>query len=43
MDDGIFTATSAKAERVLGLKFRGAEETFGDLGVQLLEIEGKSK
>jgi nucleoside-diphosphate-sugar epimerase len=34
-----YACSSEKAKRVLGLTFRGKEETFVELGRQLLEIE----
>ncbi len=34
-----YTCSSAKAEKVLGLKFRSKEDTFVELARQLLEIE----
>jgi hypothetical protein len=34
-----FGADASKAEKILGLKWRPAEETFTDLGQQLLEFE----
>jgi nucleoside-diphosphate-sugar epimerase len=34
-----FAVDHSKAERVLGLKWRSAEETFADSGRQLLEFE----
>ncbi|ORY56990.1 NAD dependent epimerase/dehydratase [Pseudomassariella vexata] len=37
--EGLYRASSAEAEKVLGLRFRGAEETLGDLAGQLVEIE----
>ena len=37
-----FFGSSEKAQKVLGLKFRSKEETFVDLGKQLLELEKKS-
>ncbi|KAK7179759.1 hypothetical protein DPSP01_003236 [Paraphaeosphaeria sporulosa] len=33
-----WSADNSKVQRVLGLKFRSAEETFGDSGRQLLEL-----
>lgn len=36
-----YNCSSEKAERVLGVRFRTREETFGELGTQLLEIEGR--
>ncbi|KAF2114557.1 3-beta hydroxysteroid dehydrogenase/isomerase family protein-like protein [Lophiotrema nucula] len=37
--EGQFIADSSRARSVLGVRFRGVEETFRDLGVQLLGIE----
>ena len=34
-----YDADSGKAKRVLGVSFRGKEETFGELGRQLVGIE----
>ena len=34
-----YDADSGEAKRVLGVKFRGKEETFGELGRQLVGIE----
>jgi hypothetical protein len=42
VDEGLFDVDSGKARRVLGIKFRGAEETFAELGRALLEYERKS-
>jgi hypothetical protein len=39
LPEGHYECSSEKAKRVLGLTFRGKEETFVDLGRQLLEIE----
>lgn len=39
MPEGIFTASSEEAERVLGLTFHSPESTIGDLALQLAEIE----
>lgn len=41
-EDGRFDGSSAKAERVLGLKMHTLEETLGDLGKQLIELDQKS-
>lgn len=38
-----YDCSSEKAKSVLGVTFRSQEETFVDLGRQLLEIEGKEK
>lgn len=38
-----YECSSAKAEKVLGLKFKSKEETFVELARQLLEIEKKEK
>jgi hypothetical protein len=35
MPEGMFTASSEEAEKVLGLTFRSAESTIGDLARQL--------
>ena len=37
----VFSADSSPAEKVLGIKFRSAEDTFVDLGKKLLEIEAQ--
>ena len=34
-----YTIDNTKSKEILGLEYRSAEETFGDLGKQLLEIE----
>ncbi len=34
-----YDADSGEARRVLGVRFRGTEETFGELGRQLVGIE----
>lgn len=34
-----YRADASKAERILGVKWRSAEETFGDVGRQMLEFE----
>lgn len=36
---GNYQIDSSKSEKVLGLKYTSSEDTFGDLGKQLLEIE----
>ena len=36
-----YDADTAAARRVLGVGFRRAEETFGELGRQLVGIEGE--
>lgn len=41
IDEKLFTASSEKAVEILGLGYRSKEETFVDLGRQLLEIEKK--
>jgi hypothetical protein len=43
LQDGSFTCSSEKAKRVLGLTFRSMEDTFVDLGKQLLELEKKGR
>jgi nucleoside-diphosphate-sugar epimerase len=43
IDERLFTASSEKAGRVLGLTYRSKEETFVELAKQLLEIEAKEK
>ncbi|CAG8955774.1 hypothetical protein HYFRA_00011643 [Hymenoscyphus fraxineus] len=39
LDENAYGASSGKAERVLGLRYRGKEETFVELARQLLGIE----
>ena len=39
LPEGHYECSSERAKRVLGLTFRGKEETFVELGRQLLEIE----
>jgi len=39
LPEGQYACSSGKAEEVLGLTFRSKEETFVELGRQLLEIE----
>lgn len=34
-----FSANSTKAKALLGIRYKSANETFADLGKQLLEIE----
>ncbi|KAK0105511.1 methylglyoxal reductase (NADPH-dependent) gre2 [Cadophora gregata] len=43
LPEGAYDCSSEKARNVLGMKFRSLEETFVDLGKQLLEIERKEK
>jgi hypothetical protein len=43
LPENSYTCSSALAEKVLGLKFRSKEETFVDLGKQLVEIENNGK
>ena len=42
LDENAYYVENAKARKILGLEFRSDEESFGDLGRQLLEIEGRS-
>lgn len=42
LGEGTFDASHALAEEVLGLRFRPAEETIGDLGPQLVEVERRA-
>jgi len=39
LDLNIYTCSSEKSKKVLGLTFRSKEETFVELARQLLEIE----
>jgi hypothetical protein len=39
LPEGQYECSSEKARRVLGLTFRGMEETFVDLGRQLVGLE----
>ena len=41
LPENAYSADSSPAEKVLGIKFRSAEETFVDLGKRLLTIEGQ--
>lgn len=41
LPEGAYGADKGEARRVLGVEYRGAEETFGELGRQLVGIEGK--
>ncbi|KAK3941773.1 dihydroflavonol-4-reductase [Diplogelasinospora grovesii] len=41
MPEGAFTASSGRAKEVLGLEFRDAKETIGDLAAQLAQIVQK--
>jgi len=43
LPDTAYTASSEKAKKELGLKFRSKEETFVDLAKQLLELEKGTK
>ena len=43
LPEGAYDCSSEKAKSVLGIKFRSMEETFVDLGRQLLELEGKER
>ncbi|KAL2060523.1 hypothetical protein VTL71DRAFT_9164 [Oculimacula yallundae] len=43
LPEGAYDCSSEKAKSVLGIKFKSLEETFIDLGRQLLELEGKEK
>ncbi|KAF7874797.1 hypothetical protein EAF04_001971 [Stromatinia cepivora] len=43
LEDGSFTCSNEKAEKVLGLEFRSKEDTFVDLARQLLDIEKREK
>ena len=43
LDKNAFTCSSAKAEKILSLTFRSKEDTFVELGKQLLEIEKTEK
>jgi len=43
LSDGAYDCSSEKAKSVLGIKFKSLEETFIDLGRQLLELEDKEK
>jgi nucleoside-diphosphate-sugar epimerase len=43
MDNGAFEGSSKLAEEILGIKFRPAEVTIGDLGPQLIEVEKKGE
>jgi nucleoside-diphosphate-sugar epimerase len=43
MGEGAFEGRSKLAEEILGIKFRPAEETIGDLGPQLIEIEKRGE
>ena len=38
-----YSADSSEAERISGIKFRNAKETFVDLGKQLLAIEAQQQ
>jgi hypothetical protein len=38
-----YSVSSERAKNVLGINFRSLEETFTDLGAQLLELEKQSK
>jgi hypothetical protein len=42
LPDSAYYITNEKARRILGCEFRSDEETFVELGKQLLEIEGRS-
>lgn len=43
LPEGAYDCSSEKAKSVLGIKFKSLEETFIDLGRQLLELESKEK
>lgn len=43
MLESTYDCSSEKAKKVLGMEFRSLEETFVELGTQLLELEGKEK
>ena len=43
LSEGAYDCSSEKAKSLLGIKFRSMEETFVDLGRQLLELEGKER
>ena len=43
LDENAYTCSSELAEKVLGIKFTGKEETFVELARQLLEIEREEK
>jgi len=43
LDKNTYICSSALAEKVLGVRIRSKEETFVELGRQLLEIERKEK
>lgn len=43
LDPNAYTCSNEHAKKILGVTFRSQEETFVDLGKQLLEIEAKEK
>ena len=43
INENAYTISSEKVKRILGLEFSSKEKTFGDLGVQLVEIEEAEK
>lgn len=42
VEEGRFTASSDEAEKVLGLRFRSAVSTIGDMGTQLVDLEERA-
>lgn len=43
LPDDAYKADTSRAQKVLGLTYRSKEDTFVDLGKQLLEIEKSAK